>query len=78
MRIYEDDYAYEVERLVDPATQIPYSWRYNVYRIRPADQLLRSGESKTKDGAEKEGKRVLDEVRNSERGNDGARGKRVA
>jgi hypothetical protein len=62
MRIYEGDYAYEVERVLDPATQLNTGWRYNVYRVRPIDQLLRSGEAATREDAERAGKRALGEI----------------
>lgn len=74
MRIYEGDYAYEVERVLNSATQVPKGWRYNVYRVRPLDEPLRSGETETKEAAEAAGKRVLAEfVRAEQREN-----KRVA
>ncbi len=62
MRIYEGDYAYEIERILDPATHVSTGWRYNVYRIRPRDELLRSGDAATKEEAEEKGKRLLSEV----------------
>lgn len=62
MRIYEGDYAYEIESVVDPATQISSGWRYKVYRIRPRDELLRSGDARTKEAAEQLGRRALAEV----------------
>ncbi len=62
MRIYEGDYAYEIERILDPATQVSSGWRYNVYRIRPRDELLRSGEAASKEQAEQKGKRLLADV----------------
>ena len=62
MRFYEGDYAYEVERVMDAATQLYTGWRYNVYRIRPDQGLLRSGTAATQEEAESEGKRVLAEL----------------
>lgn len=59
MRFYEDDHAYEVEPVRDPATQLCTGWRYNVYRIRPDDKLLRSGEASTKQEAEVAGRKAL-------------------
>ena len=67
MRFYEGDHAYEVERLLDPATQVHSGWRYNVYRVRPTQELLRSGEAPTQDGAEKAGKGKLAELIKAER-----------
>jgi len=62
MRIYEGDYAYEIERILDPATQVSTGWRYNIYRVRPLDQLLRSGTAATKEEAEEAAKHALQEV----------------
>ena len=53
MRVYEGDYAYEVEQVFDTATRVPKSWRYNIFRIRPRDEKISSGEAPTRDAAEK-------------------------
>lgn len=66
MRIYEDDYAYEVEPVRDPATQLCTGWRYNVYRIRPDNRILRSGEAATQQQAEAAGKKVLASIKKAE------------
>lgn len=69
MRFHEGDYAYEIERVRDPATQVQSGWRYNVYRVRPGLELLRSAEARTKEAAERAGKRELARViRGSEQG----------
>lgn len=62
MRIYEGDYAYEIEPVLDPATQVSSGWRYKIYRIRPRDEMLRSGDAQTKEAAEELGRRALNEV----------------
>ena len=77
MRFYEGDHAYEIERIIDPETQLVTGWRYNVYRVRPGEELLRSGKAKTKEEAEEAGKRALDEVLSEELGG-GPKKKRVA
>ena len=59
MRFYEGDHAYEVERVLDPATQLYTGWRYKVYRVRPSHELLRSGEAPTQEEAEEAGKQAL-------------------
>lgn len=48
MRIYEGNYAYEIEQALDPETRVSKGRRVNVYRVRPQDQLLRSGVAATK------------------------------
>jgi hypothetical protein len=67
MRFYEGDHAYEIERVLDPATQLQAGWRYNVYRIRPAQELLRSGEASTQEEAEKAGRKAIVELVRTER-----------
>jgi len=59
MRFYEGNHAYEVERVLDPATQLHTGWRYKVYRVRPNHELLRSGDAPTREEAEKAGRRAL-------------------
>jgi hypothetical protein len=62
MRIYEGDYAYEIEQILDPETQLRTGWRYKIYRVRPGDQLLRSGGAPTREAAEEAGKQALADV----------------
>lgn len=62
MRFYEGDHAYEVERVLDPATQLYTGWRYKIYRVRPNHELLRSGEAPTQEEAEQAGRRELESV----------------
>lgn len=67
MRIYEGDHAYEIEQILNPETQVRSGWRYKVYRVRPAEQVLRTGEAGSRDEAEKAGKQALAEVLRDER-----------
>ena len=62
MRIYENDYAYEIEPVLDPATLVGAGWRYKVYRIRPVEQVMQSGHAATKEAAEKAGRQALAEL----------------
>jgi hypothetical protein len=59
MRIYEDNYAYEIERVIDPATLVATGWKYNVYRVRPSNQLLQTGTAASREAAEVEGRRAV-------------------
>jgi len=69
MRIYEHNFAYEIEQTVDPGTLVPTGWKYNLYRVRPVQQLLHSGTSATKELAEQEGKRAVQkEIRTEQEG----------
>jgi hypothetical protein len=74
MRFYEGDHAYEIEPVRDPATQLCKGWRYNVYRIRPDHQLLRSGEVPTQQEAESAGKKALASLLRREIDTDADRG----
>jgi hypothetical protein len=67
MRIYEGNFAYEIEQVLDPATLVSSGWRYKVYRVRPVDELLRSGEAESKEAATQAGRRELAEIVKSER-----------
>ena len=68
MRIYEHNFAYEIEQTVDPATLVPTGWKYNVYRVRPTQQLLHSGTAATREVAEQEGRRAVQkEIRAEEK-----------
>jgi hypothetical protein len=78
MRIYEGDFAYEIERVRDPATEILNGWRYNLWRVRPFDQLLRSAEVASKEAAEQGGKRALAEALRAERRTQEPKKKRAA
>lgn len=62
MRIYEGDYAYEIEQVTDPATLIPAGWKYNLYRIRPFNELLQSGAAESREAAEAEGRRAVQQA----------------
>jgi hypothetical protein len=78
MRIYEDDYAYEIERVLDPLTEILKGWRYKVYRVRPRDEMLQSGEVGSKEAAELAGRRALEEIKKAEQKGQDWRKKRAA
>ena len=78
MRFYEGDHAYEVERVLDPATQLYTGWRYKIYRVRPNHELLRSGEASTQEEAERAGRKALESVTKTESKGKTAPGRRVA
>lgn len=67
MRFYEGDYAYELERVRDAATQLFTGWRYNVYRVRPDNKILRSGEARTQEEAETAARKALHSLMKAER-----------
>ena len=78
MRFYEGDHAYEVERVLDPATQLYTGWRYKIYRVRPNHELLRSGEASTQEEAERAGREALESVTKTESKGKTAPGRSVA
>jgi hypothetical protein len=63
MRIHEGDFAYDLEPQRDPTTQLLRSWKYTVFRVRPAETLVSRGETQSREEAEaqaqKEIKRLL-------------------
>lgn len=60
MRIHDKgDYAYDLEQVVDPMTQLRKGWAYHVFHLRPTEQVLDGGEAATREEAEKEAKRVI-------------------
>jgi hypothetical protein len=62
MRIHEGDFAYDLEQPVDPLTQLRSKWRFTLYKVRPAEQKLASGEAETREIAEKKARAELAKV----------------
>ena len=73
MRFHEGDYAYELERVRDAATQLFTGWRYNVYRIRPDNKIIRSGEAQTQEEADTTARKALHSVMRLDREGDRTR-----
>lgn len=63
MRFHEGDFAYDVEPQRDPSTQLLSSWRFTVFRLRPAESVLTRGEAKTREEAEAQAQKALARVR---------------
>ena len=59
MRFYEGDYANEIEQVRDNATQLFTGWRYNLYRIRPDQKIIRSGEASSQEEAASAAQKAL-------------------
>ena len=78
MRFYEGDYAYEIERIRDSATQVFTGWRYNVYRIRPDQKILGTGQAQSQEEAEASARRELASVIKQEAKSRGSEGGRAA
>jgi hypothetical protein len=62
MRIHEGDFAYDLEQPVDPLTQLRSKWRFTLYKVRPAEHKLASGEADTKEAAEKKARNALAKI----------------
>jgi hypothetical protein len=62
MRIHEGDLAYDLEQPIDPLTQLRSNWRFTLYRVKPAEEKLGSGEAPTKAEAEKKAKSALAKI----------------
>jgi hypothetical protein len=62
MRIHEGDLAYDLEQPIDPLTQLRSKWRFTIYRVKPAEEKLGSGEAATKAETEKKAKSALAKI----------------
>jgi hypothetical protein len=62
MRIHEGDFAYDLEQPIDPLTQLRSKWRFTVYKVRPAEHKLASGEADTREAAEKKARAALAKI----------------
>lgn len=65
MRIHEGDFAYDLEQPVDPLTQLRSRWKFTLYKIRPAEHKLASGEADTREAAEKKARAALAKIAGS-------------
>ncbi len=63
MRIHEGDFAYDLEQPRDPLTQLALKWRYRIFRVRPREELVSSGEADTREEAEKEARNAISGMR---------------
>jgi hypothetical protein len=68
MRIHEGDFAYDVEPQRDPTTQLLRSWKYTVFRVRPAETLVSRGETQTRDEAEAEARKEIERLQHGRSG----------
>ncbi len=78
MLFCEGDYAYEIERARDSATQVLTGWRYHVYRIWPDHIVLRSGDRATQEEAESAARRTLESMIKANQQIEGQEGTRAA
>lgn len=65
MRIHEGDFAYDLEQPVDPLTQLRSRWKFTLYKVRPAEHKLASGEADTREAAEKKARAALEKITRS-------------
>jgi hypothetical protein len=63
MRIHEGDFAYDLEQPRDPLTQLALKWRYRIFRVRPVEELVASGEADSKEEAEKKARSAISGLR---------------
>jgi len=60
MRIHDqEDFAYDLEQLRDPQTQLALNWRFTVYQLRPSEQVVARGEAPTRVDAERKAKSAI-------------------
>jgi hypothetical protein len=62
MRIHEGDFAYDLEQPIDPLTQLRSRWKFTLYKVRPAEHKLASGEAETREAAEKKARAALAKI----------------
>lgn len=63
MRIREGDFAYDIEQVRDPLTQLPSKWQFKIVRVHPAPEMVVSrGEAASRAGAEKKAKTALSRI----------------
>jgi hypothetical protein len=63
MRIREGDFAYDIEQLRDPLTQLPSNWQFKIVRLHPAPEMVvLKGEAPNRPAAEKKAKAALHKV----------------
>ena len=67
MRIHEGNFAYDLEQLRDPMTQVARQWKYTIYRLRPLEERISSGEAPDRSEAEKKARAALDRISGEER-----------
>lgn len=68
MRIYhEANFAYDLELVRDPQTQLALNWRFTVYRIRPIEEIVARGEAGSRADAEKKAKSAISRLHSRER-----------
>jgi hypothetical protein len=67
MRIHEGNFAYDLEQLRDPMTQLALQWKYTIYRLRPLEERIASGEAADRAEAEKKAKAALARISGEER-----------
>jgi hypothetical protein len=59
MRFHEGNFAYDIEHLRDPATQLPLTWRFTIYRLLPFEMVVARGEGKTREEAEQRARKAI-------------------
>ena len=62
MRIHEGDFAYDLEQPIDPLTQLRSKWKFTVFKVRPSELRLESGEAETREAAEKKARAALTRI----------------
>jgi hypothetical protein len=67
MRIHEGNFAYDLEQVRDPLTQVLQQWKYTIYRLRPMEERVASGEATDRAEAEKKAKAALARLAGEER-----------
>jgi hypothetical protein len=67
VRIHEGDYAYDVEQLRDPLTEVRSNWKFTISRVRPVEKILSVGEAATRAEAERKARQAISSLLERER-----------
>jgi hypothetical protein len=59
MRIHEGTYAYDLEQVRNPQTQLPLNWKFTVYRLRPVEKVMCTGEAESREDAENQARNAI-------------------
>jgi len=59
MRIHEGTYAYDLEQLRDPQTQLPLNWKFTVYLLRPVEKIMCTGQGENREDAEEKARGAI-------------------
>ena len=67
MRIHEGGFAYDIEQIRDPLTQLPLQWEIHPLPPPPERRIVLTGEAKNRPEAERKARAALSKRRSKDR-----------